>query len=79
MDTDNILSAKHHATYLAERLLVAYYARDKHARDYHVEQAHESLRIVAEHMGYALAHLSKDDGLPSDWIPDDMHIYNVAS
>jgi hypothetical protein len=79
MKTDDILSAKHHATYLAERLLVAYYARDNDQRRYHIERAHESFKEVAEHMGFTLVPIAQDDGLPSDWIPDDMHIYNVAS
>jgi hypothetical protein len=85
--TDSLITAKHQASFLAERLLVAYYARDKVARDYHTDQAHEALRAVAEHMGYALAHLPKSDALPTDWIDDDSNedernglvIHNIAS
>jgi hypothetical protein len=76
MKTDDILSAKHHATYLAERLLVAYYASNDTARAYHVERAHEAFKEAAEHMGYTVT-LNED--LFGDWVPDDMHIYNVAS
>jgi hypothetical protein len=76
MYADDILSAKHHAAYLAERLLIAYYARNDDQRAYHVERAHESLKAAAAAMGYTV---TLSDALPSDWIPDDMHIYNVAS
>jgi hypothetical protein len=61
MDIDSMLTAKHQATYLAERLLVAYYASNDTAKAYHVDQAHEALRQAAEAMGYALAYLPKSE------------------
>jgi hypothetical protein len=86
ISTDSLLSAKHHSSYLTERLLVAYYARDKVARDYHVERAQEAFLIVAKHMGFTLVPIAQDDALPTDWIDDDSNedernglvIHNVA-
>lgn len=70
--------ARFHARDLSERLLVLYWAPTKD-KAYHADQAHEALREAAHAMGYTLKSIAQDDGLPSDWVPDDMHIYNVAS
>ena len=61
ISTDSLITAKHQASFLAERLLVAYYARDQIARAYHIDQAYEALRAVAEHMGFALCPHAKQD------------------
>jgi len=61
MNTENILTAKHQAAYLSERLLIGYYAQAGSARDYHIRQAHEALRQAAEAMGYALEPIAQDD------------------
>ena len=61
MNNDNMLTAKHQSTYLAERLLIAYYASNDTSRAWHVAQAHEALKQAAAAMGYTLEPIALDD------------------
>jgi len=76
--TDNLLTALTQARYMHERLLVAYYAGSEGGRAYHMRGAYEALGKIAPAMGFVLKPIAQDDGLPSAWASDDMHIYNVA-
>ena len=63
MNNENIVTAKHHAAYLSERLLIAFYTHTEGGRAHHIRQAHEALKQAAEAMGFTLVPIAQDDEL----------------